>query len=546
MGSSQCRAAVVRAAVSLSIVAAAVAPLFAQELWRLEGIIRQISVADGRLVIETDNGEILTVRGTTSTPVVYKGATYRFANLEVGDRVSVDPESGTATGGGEIRVRSIQVTVNSQEASGTASPRVRRPALAPPPATTKTQPTTSVPDLKTLQLTGRQMADRLRSNVVRIEAQGQETENGFGFIVGERGGVLYVVTAYHVVSNPQNVGDDASMTVKVEFYDHQGEMFAAKLLGTKDVNYDLAVLTVPIPPGFAYTKACVARKEQQNLLTEVWIVGRSRLWRPNAGAGHVSSDVPENGHFKVEGLPVKPGSSGGPVIASTGIIGMVLKDSEEDATVLSIDIIQAAVQRWNHPWKLEATSAPQPSAASPLYDGSSESYYQDKVAELHTSAGEIDIRFFPDVAPNHVKNFIDLSKKGFYNGTKFHRVMPGFMIQGGDPNTVSGSPATWGTGGSGKNVNAEFNSVKHKRGVVSMARSNNPDSASSQFFIMVADYPSLDNQYSVFGQVTKGMDVADKIVNARTGAQDRPIEPTTIERIVIREAKADEKGPAPR
>src|SRR5438067_2414355 len=82
-----------------------------------------------------------------------------------------------------------------------------------------------------------------------------------------------------------------------------------------------------------------------------------------------------------------------------------------------------------------------------------------QVAELHTSAGEIDVRFFPDVAPNHVKNFIDLAEKGFYNGTKFHRVMPGFMIQGGDPNTISGSPSTWGTGGSGKNIDAEFNSA---------------------------------------------------------------------------------------
>ena len=112
------------------------------------------------------------------------------------------------------------------------------------------------------------------------------------------------------------------------------------------------------------------------------------------------------------------------------------------------------------------------------------SQYENKVAELHTSAGEIDIRFFPDVAPNHVKNFIDLAEKGFYNGTKFHRVIPGFMIQGGDPNTISGSPATWGTGGSGKNIKAEFNSVTHKRGIVSMARSSDPNSASSQFFIV--------------------------------------------------------------
>jgi cyclophilin family peptidyl-prolyl cis-trans isomerase len=173
------------------------------------------------------------------------------------------------------------------------------------------------------------------------------------------------------------------------------------------------------------------------------------------------------------------------------------------------------------------------------------SSYENKVAEIHTSAGEIDIRFFPDVAPNHVKNFIDLAEKGFYDGTKFHRVIPGFMIQGGDPNTKSGDPSMWGTGGSGTNVKAEFNNVKHKRGIVSMARSGHPDSASSQFFIMVNDYPSLDNQYSVFGQVTKGMDVADKIVSAPKGPNDRPNNPTSIDKIVIRDARDDEKGPAP-
>ena len=172
-------------------------------------------------------------------------------------------------------------------------------------------------------------------------------------------------------------------------------------------------------------------------------------------------------------------------------------------------------------------------------------YYKDKVAELHTSAGEIDIRFFPDVAPNHVKNFIDLAEKGFYNGTKFHRVIPGFMIQGGDPNTISGPPSTWGTGGSPKTLNAEFNNVHHSRGIVSMARTMDPNSASSQFFICVADAGFLDGQYTAFGKVTKGMDVADKIVNAPRGVNDRPNNPTTIEKIVIRDAKPDEKGPAP-
>ena len=171
---------------------------------------------------------------------------------------------------------------------------------------------------------------------------------------------------------------------------------------------------------------------------------------------------------------------------------------------------------------------------------------QDQVAVLHTSEGDITIRFFPDVAPNHVKNFLSLSQSGFYNGTKFHRVIPGFMIQGGDPNTKTDNTSTWGTGGSGTNVSAEFNGVSHKRGIVSMARSNNPNSASSQFFIVVKDSTFLDRQYTAFGQVTKGMDVADKIVNApRDQSNDRPYKPVTITSVDVRAATAEEKGPAP-
>ena len=193
-----------------------------------------------------------------------------------------------------------------------------------------------------------------------------------------------------------------------------------------------------------------------------------------------------------------------------------------------------------------AAAAETTSSAEPAQQEKPMSAYENKIAEIHTTAGQIDVRFFPDVAPNHVKNFIDLAEKGFYNGTKFHRVIPGFMIQGGDPNTKAGNPMMWGTGGSGTNVKAEFNSVQHKRGILSMARSGHPDSASSQFFIMVADYPSLNGQYSAFGQVVKGMDVADKIVSAPRDPNDRPDNPTAIERIVIRDAREDEKGPTPK
>ena len=168
--------------------------------------------------------------------------------------------------------------------------------------------------------------------------------------------------------------------------------------------------------------------------------------------------------------------------------------------------------------------------------------YENKVVELHTSEGEIDIRFFPESAPNHVRNFIDMGAKGFYNGTKFHRVIPGFMIQGGDPNTISGPPSTWGTGGSEKRLQAEFNKTHHKRGILSMARSSDPNSASSQFFICVADAGFLDGQYTAFGEVTRGMDVADKIVNGPRDASDRPNKPVAIDKVVVRDATAAEKS----
>lgn len=170
------------------------------------------------------------------------------------------------------------------------------------------------------------------------------------------------------------------------------------------------------------------------------------------------------------------------------------------------------------------------------------------VAVLETQLGKIVIRFFPEQAPNHVKNFQNLVKTGFYNGTKFHRVIPRFMIQGGDPNTKKGDVNTWGTGGNtdkaGReiNVKAEFNDIHHIRGIVSMARSAKPDTASSQFFICVADVrTSLDHQYSAFGQVVEGMDVVDKIVNAPRGVNDRPNTPIAIDKAYLEQRPADKK-----
>jgi len=146
------------------------------------------------------------------------------------------------------------------------------------------------------------------------------------------------------------------------------------------------------------------------------------------------------------------------------------------------------------------------------------------VASKGQPLGDIVLKFFPDVAPGHVKNFTDLAKKGFYNGTTFHRVIPGFMIQGGDPNSKNPDRSMHGMGGPGHKVKAEFNSKPHKRGIVSMARSNDPDSAGSQFFICVADANFLDWQYTVFAEVVTGMDVADKVVSMKRDGNDNPFE----------------------
>jgi len=153
-------------------------------------------------------------------------------------------------------------------------------------------------------------------------------------------------------------------------------------------------------------------------------------------------------------------------------------------------------------------------------------------ATIETTEGTMTVEFWPDVAPGHVKNFIDLSKQGFYNGLIFHRVIPGFMIQGGCPQGT-------GTGSNGNTrLKAEFNrrpDRKHTRGVLSMARSGDPDSASCQFFIMHQDSPHLDGQYSAFGKVTSGIETVDKIVASPKGPNDRPKNPPKIVKITVNE-----------
>ena len=149
-------------------------------------------------------------------------------------------------------------------------------------------------------------------------------------------------------------------------------------------------------------------------------------------------------------------------------------------------------------------------------------------ATIDTTAGMMVAELYPKIAPITVNSFVTLSRDGYYEGVIFHRVIPGFMIQGGDPTGT-------GTGGPGYKLKAEFNDIKHDRGILSMARTADPNSAGSQFFVMHARSPHLDNQYTAFGKVTQGLEVIDKIANAPTGANDRPRDPVKINKITIEE-----------
>ena len=153
---------------------------------------------------------------------------------------------------------------------------------------------------------------------------------------------------------------------------------------------------------------------------------------------------------------------------------------------------------------------------------------------ITTKFGDIEVELYSDSAPKTVENFKDLTKKGFYDGLIFHRIVPGFVIQGGDPYTRdTTNRRRWGTGGPGWNIKAEFNKNTHTRGVLSMARSQDPDSAGSQFFIVLKDSNFLDGQYTIFGKVKSGMDAVDKIATLKTDHADAPINPEQAEIIKV-------------
>jgi len=153
---------------------------------------------------------------------------------------------------------------------------------------------------------------------------------------------------------------------------------------------------------------------------------------------------------------------------------------------------------------------------------------KEKIAVMDTSFGTITLEFFPEDAPGHVDNFIKLSSEGFYDGLTFHRIIDGFVIQGGCPKGD-------GTGGPDYYIKAEFNSKKHLSGTLAMARSSDPDSAGCQFYICLAPLPQLDGNYTVFGRVVDGMNVVQRIGNVETDARDKPVTPVFIEKVTIKE-----------
>lgn len=156
-------------------------------------------------------------------------------------------------------------------------------------------------------------------------------------------------------------------------------------------------------------------------------------------------------------------------------------------------------------------------------------------ATIETNFGNMVFELLPNLAPETVRSFAKLAKSSFYDGTLFHRVISGFMIQGGDPNTKKPDKSKWGSGGPGYTIKAEFNSKSHLRGIVSMARAMDPDSAGSQFFIVTTDSTFLDRQYTVFAQVIEGMDVADKIVNLSRDKNDCPNQEARMLHVTISE-----------
>jgi len=241
--------------------------------------------------------------------------------------------------------------------------------------------------------------------------------------------------------------------------------------------------------------------------------------------------------FAVFGAACAPQPEPTPKIASaTSTAGSELGDSDLQALTTD-DNKDGAAEKEETTSSSSEAKAPEPAeeeqkASTASFDPKAPPKTGEEVAVLKTSMGEIVLKFADGKAPGHVKNFKDLANKKFYDGTKFHRIIEGFMIQGGDPNTKTGKGAP-GTGGPGYTIKAEFNDIPHDPGILSMARSADPDSAGSQFFIVHKGAYSLDGQYTAFGAVVSGMDVVNKIATTPTNPGDSPKTPVVLESVRI-------------
>lgn len=203
-------------------------------------------------------------------------------------------------------------------------------------------------------------------------------------------------------------------------------------------------------------------------------------------------------------------------------------------TIIAVIVVVGLAVAFNQYYRQGRGPAPPPARDFSAEAAAMQEKGKKLIATVETNKGTFSFELLPDVAPGTVENFVKLAKKGFYDGTIFHRVVPGFVIQGGDPTGT-------GRGGPGYTIKAEFSSRKHIAGTVAMARSSDPDSAGSQFYVCLAPAPNLDGNYTVFGQVIEGMDVVQAIGSVPTDRNDRPIEKVVMNKVTIKEQPSGKK-----
>jgi cyclophilin family peptidyl-prolyl cis-trans isomerase len=361
--------------------------------------------------------------------------------------------------------------------------------------------------------------------LIRTYSQaGEMIAQGSGFFV-DRGGA--VLTNRHVLEGAS----------RAEVKTAQGKVYAVSKVLAEDNEGDLIRVSVNVPP--EAVRPLLVSTSLPEVGERILVIGSPLGLERTVSDGIVSAvrSITRFGEILQITAPISPGSSGSPVINMKGqAIGVAtLYLLEGQSLNFAVPAARIYRMRSKSPETLAQWSSQEKSERKDMTRIGSERS-ANEVCVIETDFGKIVFEFFPDVAPKHVANFIKLANSGFYNGTAFHRVIPGFMIQGGDPNSKGDDRSTYGMGQPGQpTVPAEFSKISHKRGIVSAARRGNDiNSATSQFFICVADAPFLDGQYSVFGRVIEGMDVVDKIVNVPRDQRDNPLKKVVMRKVYIK------------